>query len=239
MSKSLYRGGLAKPGTGGGWHLPGPSHTLVRRWYHDPRWRLAAAAILGIATFFIAHTFPLWDFINSALLAWAVTAMAYCLATTFAIGSMNPEETAAHSLHEAPKGFALHVLLLGAAFAALVGVAVLLLRPNSNPVQSAIVTLLTVASSWTVVQVIYILRYAREYYLREKKGIEFNMEGEPQYSDFAYIAYTIGMTFQTSDTGFNNSQMRRIALGHALLTYIFGTIFLASIINVLASLGST
>jgi len=131
-----------------------------------------------------------------------------------------------------------HILLLGAATAALVGVVMMLMHPNTSPIEAAVITLLTVTSAWAVIQVVYTLRYARQYY-STGGGINFNMETAPQYTDFAYVAFTIGMTFQASDTIFTDSQIRKIALGHALLTYIFGTVFLASIVNVLASLGST
>jgi len=216
--------------------LPGPHHTQVRRWFHDPRWRLVAAAVIGVIGFIVARN--LWDAALAPLIAWSVTALAYCAATAAACNPLTPAQTAQVALDETPHRLAVHILLLGAATAALIGVAMLLLRPESSPVASAVVTLLTVASSWTVVQVIYALRYAREYY-KDRGGINFNMKEDPQYSDFAYVAFTMGMTFQVSDTVFTNSRIRRIALGHALLTYIFGTIFLAAIVNVLASLGST
>ena len=216
--------------------LPGSHHTLVRRWYHDPRWRLAAAVALGILTLIIIEI--VWSPNYSLLIAWSATAFLYCIATAAAVGPMNPQATAAHARSESPRRFSVHILLLGAAMAALIGVTMLLLGTGTSPLESAVITLLTVTSSWAVVQVIYTLRYARQYY-SEGGGIDFSMEADPQYTDFAYVAFTIGMTFQASDTVFTNSQIRKIALGHALLTYIFGTVFLASIVNVLASLGST
>lgn len=216
--------------------LPGPHHTLVRRWYHDPRWRLTAAAAFGIIAFVIIEL--TWNPSYSLLLAWCTTALMYSVATAAAVGTMDPAQTAAHAHSESPHGLAVHFLLLGAASAALVGVVMMLVHPNTSPVEAAVITLLTVTSAWTVIQVVYTLRYARQYY-RNGGGINFNMEADPQYTDFAYVAFTIGMTFQASDTIFTDSQIRKIALGHALLTYVFGTVFLASIVNVLASLGAS
>jgi len=94
----------------------------------------------------------------------------------------------------------------------------------------------SVVASWAVVHTIFALRYARIYY-SHKGGIDFNSDQPPQYSDFAYLAFTIGMTFQVSDTAFIIPELRRIALRHALLSYLFGTVIVATTINFIAGLG--
>jgi uncharacterized membrane protein len=68
--------------------------------------------------------------------------------------------------------------------------------------------------------------------------VDFNDESKPRYSDFAYLAFTIGMTFQVSDTALYSNEIRRTALRHALLSYLFGTGILATTINLVASLTS-
>ena len=67
-------------------------------------------------------------------------------------------------------------------------------------------------------------------------GIDFNEDDPPTYVDFAYLAMTIGMTFQVSDTNLTTKAIRRIALGHALLSYLFGAVIVALVINVVSSL---
>jgi uncharacterized protein DUF1345 len=66
---------------------------------------------------------------------------------------------------------------------------------------------------------VYVLRYARSYYGEPVGGIEFNEEDCPAYSDFAYFAFTIGMTFQGSDTNITTKSIRRLALRHAQVSY--------------------
>jgi uncharacterized membrane protein len=68
--------------------------------------------------------------------------------------------------------------------------------------------------------------------------VDFNDESKPRYSDFAYLAFTIGMTFQVSDTALCSNEIRRTALRHDLLSYLFGTGILATTINLVASLTS-
>ena len=87
-----------------------------------------------------------------------------------------------------------------------------------------------------MVHTIYILRYAREF-CREGSGLDFHDNLQPAYSDFAYLGLTIGMTFQASDTDLITSEFRKIAIRHALLSYLFGTVIVATTINLVAGLG--
>jgi uncharacterized membrane protein len=101
----------------------------------------------------------------------------------------------------------------------------------------ALLGVVSVAVSWFAVHTIFALRYARLYYGDPVGGIDFNQDERPVYPDFAYLALTIGMTFQVSDTNLRNSAVRRTALQHALLSYLFGSIILASAINLIVGLG--
>jgi uncharacterized membrane protein len=89
-----------------------------------------------------------------------------------------------------------------------------------------------------MVHTVFMLRYAQLYYAGEQGGIDFNQADPPTYTDFAYLAFTIGMTFQVSDTPLRSKVIRRTALRHALLSYLFGTGILATTINLVASLSS-
>lgn len=68
-------------------------------------------------------------------------------------------------------------------------------------------------------------------------GIDFNTPDPPAYRDFAYLALTVGMTFQVSDTNLQSRDMRSTALRHALLSYLLGAIILAAAVNLIAGLG--
>ena len=92
------------------------------------------------------------------------------------------------------------------------------------------------ALSWIMVHTVFTLRYARSYYSNPRGGIDFNESDLPTYLDFAYLALTIGMTFQVSDTNLTSKSIRRIALAHAALSYLFGAVMVALVINVVASL---
>jgi len=82
------------------------------------------------------------------------------------------------------------------------------------------------------------LRYAVIYHAAGA-GVDFNQDAPPRYTDFAYLAFTIGMTFQVSDTDINMREMRRQVLRHALISFLFGAVILATTVNVIASLLNT
>jgi uncharacterized membrane protein len=96
--------------------------------------------------------------------------------------------------------------------------------------------LVSVVLSWIVVHAIYALRYARTYYSEPTGGIEFNEEEPPNYIDFIYFSFTVGMTFQVADTNITTKAIRRMTLHHALLSYVFGAVLLGLVINVVATL---
>jgi uncharacterized membrane protein len=101
------------------------------------------------------------------------------------------------------------------------------------------VSIVTVALSWTVLNTVYTVRYAHLYYDAGGTGIGFGTGDpaqRPTYRDFAYVAFTIGMTFQVSDTNLTDPRLRRTVLGQALLAYLFGVIIVAGAVNLIAGL---
>jgi uncharacterized membrane protein len=135
------------------------------------------------------------------------------------------------------------VWLLAAAAASLVIVAVALVqskdRQSVASVVSVLLSVLSVALSWALVNTVYAFKYARLYYFDEPDvgGIDFRQEAPPTYSDFAYLAFTVGMSFAVAETEPTSTHMRKVALGHALLSYTFGTGVLAVAISLITNLG--
>ncbi len=101
------------------------------------------------------------------------------------------------------------------------------------------VAVLTVILSWTLINTVYTLRYADQHFGSARGGIGFG-EGDgqelPSYRDFAYVAFTIGMTYQVSDTTLRDPRIRRTVLGHAALSYVFGVVIVAGSVNLISGL---
>jgi len=94
--------------------------------------------------------------------------------------------------------------------------------------------------AWALVNTVYAFKYARMYFLDHgEDGFDVKQVDAPQYSDFAYLAFTIGMSFAVSDIEPTSSELRRKALPHALLSYFFGTVLIAVAINLITNLGQS
>ena len=87
-----------------------------------------------------------------------------------------------------------------------------------------------------LVHTVYTLKYARLFYQGTPGGIAFNEPEPPQYTDFAYLAFTIGMTFQVSDTDLQDKDVRRTVLHHAWISFPLGAVIIAASINLVAGL---
>jgi uncharacterized membrane protein len=200
--------------------------------------RLVVVAVVGVAVGVVVAVAAPWYY--GPLCGW-ITACALFLALTWRrTWPMDPEQTAQHAVREDTTRAGADVVLLLSAVASLTAVGVVMAKGSSDHgTRQAVDVVLTVAAialAWAVVHTSYALRYARHYYTDQDGGIDFNQDEPPRYSDFAYLAFTLGMTFQVSDTDISSSTIRRAALKHALLSYLFGAVILATVVNLVSSL---
>ncbi len=155
---------------------------------------------------------------------------------------MDAAATVSHAKREDPGRAWTDILLIIASVASLIAVGFLVVQAAQNSGLTKALDiglgLVSVIVSWCTVHTIYALKYARLYYggPEPEGGIDFNETEPPRYSDFAYLAFTLGMTFQVSDTDLQTKAIRATALRHALLSYVFGTVIVASTINAVVSL---
>jgi uncharacterized membrane protein len=177
------------------------------------------------------------------LVGFDVAVLAYLAFIWARIWPLDAGATSAHAAREDPSRPVADIALLAAAVASLGGVATLVVKANSEhgSVRDTEIGIAVAAVivSWLLVHTIFTLKYARLYYAAgadDARAVDFENHVQPPYSDFAYLAFTIGMTFQVSDTDLQSTEYRRIALGHALLSYLFGAVILATAINVVAGL---
>jgi uncharacterized membrane protein len=203
------------------------------------RSRVLTAAATGVVVAFVVAWFAPWQL--TILVAWDVVAVAIVATVWLAIGPFTPEETRDFAQREDSTRAQTHFLLLGAALVSLVGVVLAFLKANQGNHENEIwlegAGIATIACSWLLVHTVFMLRYAHVYYTPPIGGVDFKMgPEEPDYRDFAYMAFTIGMTFQVSDTDITSRPMRRQVLRHALVSFLFGSVILATTVNVVAGL---
>ncbi|GAB3308348.1 hypothetical protein GCM10027451_17240 [Geodermatophilus aquaeductus] len=133
-------------------------------------------------------------------------------------------------------------VVLVAAVASLAAVAEALVRSGTQDavgVATVVLGVLVVILSWALVNTVFALKYARGYYSGGDGGIDFGQREPPAYSDFAYVAFTVGMSFAVPDTQIADTSIRKVALGQALLSYLFGTVVIAVAVNLVTNLGQS
>jgi len=176
------------------------------------------------------------------LAGWDVLALVY-IATVF-VGVMHFDGavTKAHAVSENPGRAIGDLLVTVGSIASLVAVGLLIIHASSSTGSSKAIDISlglgSVVVSWALLHTSFMLRYARMYYGKPEGGVSFNQSEPPTYMDFAYLAFTLGMTFQVSDTNISSSAIRATVLRHCLLSYLFGTVIIASTINTIVTLSS-
>jgi uncharacterized membrane protein len=151
--------------------------------------------------------------------------------------------TGHRAAEEDPGRTVVTVLVILASLAGLVAVTVLVRQPAAiapkEQLELVCLCLATAMVSWTLTHTTFTLRYAHLYYRHGGEGgggTEFPGGGRPSYLDFAYLAFTVGMTFQVSDTAISSPRIRHTVLVHAVLSFLYTTAILAFVINLLAGM---
>jgi uncharacterized membrane protein len=207
---------------------------------YSARTQLLVSGAIGVVAGVVVTAIASLTF--GALIGWDVAALVYLVWVWLTIAPLGQRETARLAEREDPTRATADLLVLSAATASLLAVGAILAQVGQLDTTAGLARfalgLVSVVLSWAVVHTVYTLRYARMYYYGEDGGVNFNDAEPPCYTDFAYLSFTIGMTFQVSDTDLETKDFRRVALRHALLSFVFGTGIVATTINLVASLSS-
>jgi uncharacterized membrane protein len=131
--------------------------------------------------------------------------------------------------------FLILILTAAAAFASIAAIVLELgVKPQRPP--QLILAVVTIVLSWSMIHSTFALHYAHEYYGGAKAGgLAFPGDDKPDYWDFVYFSFVIGMTAQVSDVGITDKGIRRTAIAHGVVSFIFNTALVALIVNIAAS----
>jgi uncharacterized membrane protein len=183
-----------------------------------------------------AVVLALSDALLGVLSGIASTATLFVLPGWWALWPVDAEATSRHAQRDEFEPRLEESVVVAWSLAGLIAVALLLLlgRTEERPVV-ALLALAGVAMSWAGLHLMYAARYAYLFYSETPGGIDFNATDPPAYRDFLYFSYNLGMTYQVSDTNVSSRTIRSVVLRHCLLSYVFGTVILATTINLIAS----
>jgi uncharacterized membrane protein len=226
-------------------HLP--SKRLKAKLPH--RWRVRSRLALA-ATFALISAFllPTWLALSTRILCiWDVGMIVFLGSTCRLMWQAKPE-TMRHNaqLHDEGRLVILS-LIITAACASIFSIAFILKETKGQAISIVIphiaLAVLTIVGSWLLVHTIFAIHYAHEYYQDHKiqinskaDGLDFPDDSEPDYGDFLYFSFVIGMTSQVSDVQITSRSLRRLALLHGILSFFFNTAIVAMSINIIAGL---
>ncbi|MBB5637954.1 putative membrane protein [Pedobacter cryoconitis] len=213
----------------------------------DAHHKLYASLIVALLIFMLCY--GKMSASTQFILVWigyAVTQLSLSWATILRV---HPLEMKAVSKAQDNNRTLIFVFVLVAALMSLF-VVVILLKSTQHLTGNALslhilLSIGAVMCAWALVHTIFVFRYAHLYYeLKEnspskyKEGLEFPEEKTPDYLDFTYFSFVIGMTFQVSDVEISSRRIRRLALMHSLVSFAFNTVIVALSINIISGLMS-
>ncbi len=205
--------------------------------------RLAVVIAVGIAAYLAQPSSISWH--TRAVVSWDLSVLIYLGLAWWLIASTDAAMTRDHALGQDQSGFVIFLFVVVAAFASVIaiGFVVSTIRELDTWPKAwhLALTIGALISSWLLIQTVFAFHYARRYYAilhREHTAtpeLLFPGGKEPDYLDFAYYAFVVGMTSQVSDVAVTARRMRRLTLVHSVLAFVFNIAVLALSINTIAS----
>jgi uncharacterized membrane protein len=177
--------------------------------------------------------------------SWDLGALVYLTLAWALINRSDAKASREHALAQDQSGYVIFLFVVGASWASIVAIAFVVgtIRDLSfwSRAWHLAMTILALASSWFLIHTVFAFHYARRYYAgphdESTKGAPLHFPGgrEPDYADFAYYSFVVGMTSQVSDVAVASPSLRRLTMIHGILAFIFNIAVLALSINIFAS----
>jgi uncharacterized membrane protein len=216
----------------------------LRRWIRvvRARPRLFLAILLGLAIAAIAPGD--WRPATRALAAWDIAAGLYLLLAVRLMTGRDADHIRRRAAVVDEGRFTILVLVVASALASLMAILAELSGANRQPAQLAF-AVVTILLSWAFMHTIFAFHYAHDYYgergaakaaesAAKSGGLNFPGEEAPDYWDFVYFSFVIGMTSQVSDVAVTSRPMRRLVAAHGVLSFVFNVTLLALMVNIAA-----
>ncbi|MBN8980519.1 MAG: DUF1345 domain-containing protein [Rhizobiales bacterium] len=203
----------------------------VRIVYARPR--LFASVLIGFLSLVFMPAD--WRATTRLLLAWDISITLYLYLAYQTVFSCGQDYIRRQAAMQDDGRFLILILTLVAAFASVAAIVMELgVKPQRAPQLTFAVT--TIILSWLAVHTTFALHYAHEYYrCKSGHGLKFPGGGDPDYWDFVYFSFVVGMTAQVSDVGITDKIIRRTATAHGITSFFFNTALLALMVNIAAS----
>jgi uncharacterized membrane protein len=200
--------------------------------------RLAWSLSLGV----LAAAVSWWwaGAVWALLIGLAVDGAVFVLAGWAAMWPADADATAAHARRDEFNPLVEELVIVGMSVTGIAATMVLgLIGSGTQQVWAALLALVGVLLQWASLHLMYVARYAYEYYdgdpgpdYQRRGGIDFSGTPNPRYQDFFYFSYTLAISYAVSDTTVSNPRIRAVVMRHTLLSWLFSLIILATTVNV-------
>jgi uncharacterized membrane protein len=203
--------------------------------------RLTTSVAVGLAVMAMCWLGAQTATARCVLVAWDAGVALYLVLVGLVMARSRIEHIRLHAASQDEGRLGILVLTVFAAMASLGAiVAELVIKEGAKPsgMQLALATI-TIVLSWVFIHTIFALHYAHDYYGEhgaKKSGINFPADDNPDYWDFVYFSFVIGMTCQVSDVAVESRLVRRTVAAHGVLSFFFNTALLALTVNIAASM---
>lgn len=210
----------------------------------DPLHRVAISAFFSIITYFFFKN-QHFDITIFTMMLWDVFALSYIVISWIVFFTSTTDHIKKKARTDDGGKLFVFFIVVFASFVSMITVAILVISKDSLGMEEAVYLPIIIGGillSWMLVHTTFCFHYAHLYYDNEKgtennaEGLEFPNEKHPDYIDFAYFSFIIGMTFQVSDVEISARKIRRLALFHSLLSFALNTFVVALTINLIAGL---
>ncbi len=205
--------------------------------------RLGAALCVAAVGFFALPDSIAWH--ARIVGAWDLGALAYLAFAWTLIAKSNAGTTRDHVLSQDQSGYVIFLFVVGASCACIIAIGFVVGAIRDLPFWSRAahlaMTVVALVSSWLLIQTVFAFHYAHRYYVgprgEKSTGAPLTFPGgrDPDYGDFAYYSFVVGMTSQVSDVAVTSPSMRRLTMIHGILAFMFNIAVLALSINIFAS----
>ena len=197
--------------------------------------RLFSSLLVGVIVWITLRLTTGWRPGTPVLIGWDVFLVLYLSLATHLMASSSVDQMRQRAAREDEGQLTILVLTVAAALASL-GAIFVQLGPAARGVVHLALAAITILFSWAFIHTIFALHYAHEFYAEDIGGLAFpGDEPEPDYWDFVYFSFVIGMTSQVSDVGITSRQIRRVATAHGVISFIFNVTLVALSVNLAAS----
>jgi uncharacterized membrane protein len=200
--------------------------------------RLMVSGAITVAVMAVLAVGAPWRWPNRLLIGWDMGIALYLVLAFHMMATSTIDRIRQRAAEEDEGQAAILILTVVAALASLAAIFALLSESSrkDRPMQSVVLAVITILLSWALIHTIFALHYAHEYYDETAGGLAFpGDEKEPDYWDFVYFSFIIGMTSQVSDVGITSKLIRRTATAHGVIAFFFNAALLALTINLAAS----